>query len=344
MPIALPTPYALFLGNETDISNAKTAAGIAHWQRENCVCQIRLENGTVDLSLADMTVQQAVKSGAKCLVIGVANFGGVIAPDWLPVLKSALEAGLDVAAGLHARLNDIAELRNLAEKYGRKLYDIRQPEQVFRVGSGVERTGNRLLTVGTDCSVGKMYTSLAIEKELRMRGCDATFRATGQTGVFIARSGVCVDAVVSDFISGAAESLSPDNAADHWDIVEGQGSLFHPAFAGVTLGLLHGSQPDALVLCHDATRETIEDYLDFPIPEFGRCMETYIAAASLTAPNVQFVGMSINTSKLNDIEAHKYLVRLEHHHNLPCCDPVRTGVAAIVDRMLKINDSSGDRL
>jgi len=335
MPITLPTPYVLFLGDETEVSNAKTSAGIAYWRSENCVGQIRLKRGIVDLSLADMTVQQAVEAGAKCLVVGIVNFGGTIASTWLPVLKSALEAGLDIAAGLHARLNDVPELRRLAEKHGRKLYDIRQPEQDFNVGLGVKRTGKRLLSVGTDCSVGKMYTSLAIEKELRMRGHAADFRATGQTGMFIVGTGVCVDAVVSDFISGAAESLSPDNDVNHWDIVEGQGSLFHPAYAGVTLGLLHGSQPDALVLCHDATRETLEDYLDFPIPEFGHCMDTYLAAASLTNPSVQFVGMSINTSKLNDTNAQQYLMRIEQEYGLPCCDPVRTGVTAIVDRMLK---------
>lgn len=335
MPITLPTPYVLFLGDETEVSNAKTSAGIAYWRPENCVGQIRLVGGTVDLSLSDMTVQQAVKAGAKCLVVGIVNFGGTIASEWLPVLKSALEAGLDIAAGLHARLNDVPELHELAQKHGRKLYDIRQPVQNFNVGVGVKRTGKRLLSVGTDCSVGKMYTSLAIEKELLMRGHAADFRATGQTGIFIVGTGVCVDAVVSDFISGAAESLSPDNDAGHWDIVEGQGSLSHPAYAGVTLGLLHGSQPDALVLCHDASRETLEDYLDFPIPEFGHCMDTYLAAASLTSPSVQFVGMSINTSKLDDTAAQQYLMRVEQEYGLPCCDPVRTGVTAIVDRMLK---------
>lgn len=334
MSTILPKPYILFLGEEVELGNVKTSSGIAYWRPEDCVGQIRLEGGTIDLGLPQITLAEAKNVGAKCLVVGIANFGGTIASAWLPVLKEALCSGLDIAAGLHARLNDVSELVELAEKHGRKLFDVRQPQQNFNVGKGRKRTGKRLLSVGTDCSVGKMYTTLAIEKELCARGYKAEFRATGQTGIFIAGSGICVDAIISDFVSGATESLSPDNDNDHWDIIEGQGSLFHPAYAGVTLGLLHGSQADALVLCHEAGRETIEDYPDFPLPNFGDCMDYYIFAAKLTNPNVHFVGMSINTSKMDEASAKVYLAEIEKEYNLPCCDPVRTGVGAIVDRLV----------
>ncbi|PHZ86382.1 N-acetyltransferase DgcN [Paremcibacter congregatus] len=336
MPTTLPKPYLLFLGDETEVGNVKTSSGIAFWRSEQCVGQISLDGGTVDLGLPQVTIAQAKEAGAKTLVIGIANFGGRVSENWMPVLKDALRSGLNIAAGLHTQLNNVPELVELAENYNRKLFDIRQPEQQFNVGKGNKRTGKRLLSVGTDCSVGKMYTSLSIEKELVARGYNADFRATGQTGIFITGEGVCVDAVVSDFIAGATEVLSPDNETNHWDVIEGQGSLFHPAYAGVTLGLLHGSQPDALVLCHDASRETIEDYPDFPIPEFGDCMDFYIAAAKLTNPNVYFVGMSINTSKLDEDSAIKYLKSLEQKYALPCCDPVRTGVSGIVDRMIEL--------
>ena len=161
---------------------------------------------------------------------------------------------------------------------------MRQPAQSFMPGTGKKRSGRRVLTVGTDCAVGKKYTALAIEKELRSRGVDADFRATGQTGIFISGRGIAVDSVVSDFVSGAAEWLSPAAAPQHWDVIEGQGSLFHPAYAGVTLGLIHGSQPDVMVLCHDLARTGIADYEGYAIPSYEACFEAYLAAARLTNP------------------------------------------------------------
>ena len=145
---------------------------------------------------------------------------------------------------------------------------MRHSDAAFPAASGRKRSGKRVLTVGTDCAQGKKYTALALAKNLQSRGVDASFRATGQTGIMISGEGIAVDAVIADFVAGAAEQLSPDNAPDHWDVIEGQGSLFHPAYAGVTLGLLHGSQPDAIVLCHDPSRRTIDEYPNFPIPDF----------------------------------------------------------------------------
>lgn len=328
---AIPSPYLLFLGKETDFQNAKTASGILHWRPDFCGGQYRMPGCEVDLGIADLTIEQAVKAGIKTLVIGTAPAGGAVDEGWVSVLSGALEAGLDLAAGLHQRLVDIPALAEAAQKHGRQLFDVRQPDQDFTVGSGQPRTGKRLLTVGTDCAVGKMFTSLALMREMQARGMEADFRATGQTGIFIAGGGVCIDAVVADFISGAAESLSPNNRADHWDLIEGQGSLFHPSYAGVTLGLLHGSQPDFLVLCHDASRTDICDVEGFAVPDLRDCMASYLSAARLTNPKAAFVGIAVNTSSLDDKTASAYLENTSREFGLPCCDPVRTGLSAIVD-------------
>ena len=329
----MQSPFLIFLGNATTLGDAKTGAGIAHWRRELCLGQCRLADSTVDLGLKDMSVDEAAAAGAKTMVIGVAPDGGKLSSSWFPTILEALDKGLDVAAGLHERLVDVPDVRRLAEKKARILYDVRQPNRQFPVGTGAKRPGMRLLTVGTDCAVGKMYTSLALEKEMRRRGMKADFRATGQTGIFIAGQGVSVDAVVSDFVSGASESLSPANDPDHWDIIEGQGSLFHPSYAAVTLGLVHGSQPDAMVLCHEAGRLHIENIDGYPIPDPEICMERYTAAARLTNPAAAFVGACVNTSGLDEGPALQFLQEYEQAIRLPCCDPVRQGVGRIVDAM-----------
>jgi uncharacterized NAD-dependent epimerase/dehydratase family protein len=192
----------------------------------------------------------------------------------------------------------------------------------------------RVLTVGTDCALGKKYTALALTSELTSRGVDATFRATGQTGIMIAGAGVPIDRTISDFTAGAAETLSPDAAPTHWDVIEGQGSLFHPAYAAVTLGLLHGSQPDALVLCHDPTRITIGDYPDYPIPDLQHAIDTYLSAARLTNRAVRCVGLSINSSALDQAAWEAYRDEVSARLQLPVCDPLRGGLAPLADRLL----------
>lgn len=328
----LEQPYLLFLGDAHDMLAAKVAIGIKQWRPEYCLGQLRMDGCHADCQLADLTIAQAQQRGAKTLIIGVANRGGIISQQWITILKQALEAGMDLAAGLHNRLNDIAELKQLADKLGRKMYDVRHPTDVFPVASGKKRTGKRLLPVGTDCSCGKMYTALAIEKAILARGGKADFRATGQTGILIAGSGVSIDAVVSDFIAGAVEVLAPENEADHWDVIEGQGSLYHPSFAGVSLGILHGAQPDALVLCHEPTRTSMRG-VDYPIPDIGECMNANLMAARLTNPQAHFVGISVNTSALSDGDALAYLSELEAKYGLPAVDPVRQGVDRIVDNL-----------
>jgi uncharacterized NAD-dependent epimerase/dehydratase family protein len=333
--LELPAPYALFLGDGDQLA-VKTATGIAHWRPERCIAQVMLPGCSADLGLPTLSPAAAAGAGAKLLIVGAAEFGGRIAPAWVPMLLEALEAGLDLAAGLHERLADVPSLRQASERLSRTLYDVRQPQiGQSAIATGVKREGMRLLTVGTDCAVGKMFTSLSIEAELKRRGIPATFRASGQTGILISGSGVSVDAIVSDFVSGAAELLSPENQAAHWDVIEGQGSLHHPAYAAVTLGLIHGSQPDALVLCHRIDLVHIDGYPPYPIPSFEAAIAANEAAASLTNPRSRVVGISVNTSPASAPRAKQYLSDLETNLKLPCCDPVRTGVGPLVDRLLQ---------
>lgn len=336
MEATIRSPYLLFLADVPDDGSAKTAAGIWQWRREHCVGQFRLPGCQVDLGLPDLTLSEAAARGIRTMIVGIANDGGFIAPNWVASIVAALRAGLDVASGLHEPLAGIPEIAAAAEQTGRQLIEVRQPAELFKPGSGIKRSGRRLLTVGTDCAVGKKYAALAIEKEMRSRGVDADFRATGQTGIFISGRGVAVDSVVSDFISGAAEWLSPAAAPDHWDIVEGQGALFHPAYAGVTLGLIHGSQPDVLVLCHDLGRTHLEGFGGFAIPPYESCMDAYLSAARLTNPQVIFAGVSLNTSRFGDKVAARALAQISERLSLPCCDPIRSGVGPIVDNILSM--------
>ena len=326
-------PYLLFLGDARDPLAAKSASGIATWRPEWCIGQIRLEGCKADTGLAELTPAEAAGRGARTMVLGVANQGGFVQENWTATLVDALEHGLHLASGMHARLGDIPAVHAAAERTGRRLFDVREPPTAFKTGTGAKRRGKRLLTVGTDCSNGKMYTALAIEREMRRRGIDADFRATGQTGILIAGHGVAVDAVVADFISGATEWLTPEAAEDHWDVIEGQGSLFHPAYAGVSLGLLHGAQADALVLCHEPTRTHARGLPEYALPEIGACIEANLGAARLTNPAARFVGIAVNGGALDAQAAVALRGELEDAHSIPCVDPIATGVGAIVDRL-----------
>src|SRR5215831_19098351 len=264
-PIAtLPQPYLLFLGDTTEPGYAKTAFGLRDWAGDRVVGEWGC-GATVSTGLPFLTPKQARARGARGLVIGVANSGGIIYDSWIAPLVEALEAGLDIVSGMHMRLADTPQLKTAATRLGRRLIDVRTPPKNIPVGSGRKRSGKRLLTVGTDCALGKKYTALAIARAFVERGIAADFRATGQTGILIAGGGMPMDAVVADFEAGAAEILSPDALPGHWDVIEGQGSLFHPAYAAVSLGLLHGSQPDVFVVCHDPGRECLVGHPEYAL-------------------------------------------------------------------------------
>lgn len=325
-------PYLVFLGDARDQLAAKTAHGVVDWRKDWCIGQFRMPNCQADCGLQDMTLREAVDKGAQTLLVGVANAGGVLPAHWVAVLEQALELGMDLVSGLHQRMSDIDTLREAATRNKRQLIDIRHPTQRFDTGKGVKRTGMRLLTVGTDCSVGKKYTALSLEKAMNEAGFKASFRATGQTGLLIAETGVAIDAVASDFISGAVEWLSPATDKTNWHLIEGQGSLFHPSFAGVSLGLLHGAQPDAFVVCHEPTRKTLRG-VSTPIPSIRDVIDLTLNCGRLTNPAMRCSGIAINTSALEEKEARKMLDQTSQHYGLPATDPIRFGVQALVDHL-----------
>ncbi len=326
-------PYLLFLGDAPDRLAAKTAIGVAEWRPDACVGQVRLPGCHADLGLDDLTIAQARDRGVRTLIVGLANRGGVVGGAWLDTLVAAAEAGMDIASGLHGRLGAIPRLAEAARQNGTRLFDVRHPPDDLPIATGRRRAGLRVLTVGTDCSVGKMYTSLALEKAMKARGLDADFRATGQTGIFIAGGGIAVDAVVADFISGAAEVLSPEASPEHWDIIEGQGSLFHASYAGVSLGLLHGSQPDWLVLCHEPERPHMRGLPGVPLPDMAACLEANLASGRLTNPDVRLAGIACNTSGLDAERRAATLAGLADRFGVPAVDPILDGADAIVDRL-----------
>lgn len=342
--IELRAPYLIFLGSETRITYAKTGAGLVEWRRELCKGQIGLPSGTIDLGLPKLNIQEAVDAGIRSLVIGTASVGGGIPDGWLELLEEAVLAGLDIVAGVHYRLNGIERLRVAAQKSGARLVDVRVPPETLPVGTGRKREGKRLLMVGTDCAVGKKYTALQIEKDMKRHGMNADFRASGQTGIMIAGQGIPIDSVVSDFVSGAAELLSPDNAADHWDVIEGQGGIFHPGFSAVSMGLLVGSQPDAFVVCHEAGRTHIEGWEDFELPSIEEVIERTIAIGSLTNPEIECVGVSVNTSCLKAGEREAYLAQLSTRLGLPCVDPLQDGTDSIIARLNAVTASRTPKL
>ena len=333
--IDLPRPYLLFLGDVTEPGYAKTAFGLRDWAPDHCVGEYGLA-GALTIGLAQLRPREAKIAGARSLVIGVANPGGVIPEAWLPALVEALDAGLDIVGGMHSRLNDIPRLSERARASGRRLIDVRSPPAGIPIATGRKRPGRRLLTVGTDCALGKKYTALALTRALTARGIKADFRATGQTGIMIAGRGMPIDAVVSDFVAGAAEMLSPDNEPDHWDVIEGQGSLFHPAYAGVSLGLLHGSQPDVIVLCHDPVRATTLGYPGYPLPGLLEAIDLTLRLGARVNPAIRCAGVSMNTSRLDDAEALRTIEDAAASLRLPVADPIRAGKAfeALVESCL----------
>ena len=331
--IELRSPYLLFVGGETKSHFAKTGRGIADWRPELCAGQFRFGPQAVDLGLPDLTIAEANNAGVQSLIIGTALIGGEIPGDWLAVLTDALSAGMDVVAGLHTRLDSFTELTDAARRAGTQLIDVRTPPPALPVGTGRKRTGKRILTVGTDCALGKKYTALQLEKDMRQAGLNADFRASGQTGIMIAGQGIPIDCVIADFLSGAAEILSPDNDVDHWDIIEGQGGIFHPAYAAVTHGLLIGSQPDAFVVCHAAERTHIEGWPHMALPSIKDVIMRTTQIGELTNPAIRCVGISVNTSALPPDLRDEYLLQLTKEHGLPCVDPLVHGTTSILENL-----------
>ncbi|MBX2838886.1 MAG: DUF1611 domain-containing protein [Gammaproteobacteria bacterium] len=332
--MALKTPYLLFLGDAADPLSAKVAQGIKDWRPEQSVGQYRMEQCQADLGLPDLTIQQAVDKGAKTLVVGVANRGGYISDSWIDVFEEALRAGMDIASGLHNLLRDEPRLTRLANQLGRSLVDVRVPDQEYPIANGLPRSGKRCLAVGTDCSVGKMYTALALEKSLKKKSINATFRATGQTGILITGGGVPLDAVIADFMAGSVEWLSPDNDDNHWDIIEGQGSLFHASYSGVTLALIHGGAPDALILCHEPTRQHMRGLPNYSLPSLSELNSMALQLAHVVNPACKAIGISVNTAALDEASAADCLKSIEDDMGMPAIDPFRHGADRLADALI----------
>ncbi|WP_297778557.1 N-acetyltransferase DgcN [uncultured Roseovarius sp.] len=332
----IETPYLLFLGDAPDMLAAKVAIGIRDWRPENAVGQLRLPGCGADLGLPEMTLAEAKAAGVKTVVIGVANRGGVISQEWKKVLVAALEEGFDLASGLHNLLREEADLRAVAEATGRTLHDVRVPSVKYPIADGKKRTGKRCLAVGTDCSVGKMYTAMAMEREMHAKGMKATFRATGQTGILITGDGVPLDAVIADFMAGSVEWLTPDNDPDHWDLIEGQGSLFHVSFSGVTMALIHGGQPDALILSHEPTRVHMRGLPEYTPPTLEALRDMVLPIARIANPACQVVGVSVNTQHMTEDAARAYLAKVETEMGLPATDPYRFGAEKLVAALAAI--------
>lgn len=326
----IQAPYLLFLGDAPDSLSAKVGQGIKDWRPDVCVGQFRQAGCKADLGLSDMSIEQAVAAGAKTLVVGVANRGGVISDSWKGVFVEALEAGLDIASGLHNLLTDEPTLVEVAHSRDRQLIDVRIPQVEYPIANGKPRTGKRCLAVGTDCSVGKMYTALAMDKAMRDANRPSTFRATGQTGILITGNGVPLDAVIADFMAGAVEYLTPDNDADHWDMIEGQGSLFHASYSGVTMALVHGGAPDALILCHEPTRTHMRGLPEYSLPSLNELRDLALTLAKVVNPNCKVVGVSVNTAALDDAAALELCKTIEAELGLPTVDPFRHGAKRLI--------------
>ena len=329
----IETPYLLFLGDAPDQLSAKVAQGIKDWRPDNAVGQFRMAGCQADVGLSDMSLEEGRAAGAKTLVIGVANRGGVISQAWKEVLIAALEMGYDLASGLHNLLSEEADLVAAAKANGRELHDVRVANVEYPIANGKKRKGKRVLAVGTDCSIGKMYTALALNKAMQKAGMKSTFRATGQTGILITGEGVPLDAVVADFMAGSIEYLTPDNDDDHWDVIEGQGSLFHVSYSGVTMALIHGGQPDALIICHEPTRTHMRGLPEYRLPSMEAVRDMALTLAQVANPACKVVGISVNTQHLSEEEAVAYLSKVEGEMGLPAVDPYRHGAERLAQAL-----------
>ncbi|MFK8114369.1 MAG: DUF1611 domain-containing protein [Rubripirellula sp.] len=276
-------------------------------------------------------IVDSIVPDTDAIFIGIAPPGGRMPEHWRPILKQALKRGIDVVSGLHDFLADDAELATLAAASGSQLMDVRRNTEKATATSEPFRDGClRVHTVGHDCSVGKMVTTLEIERELLKRSLDARFLATGQTGIMISGDGVPIDCVVADFVNGSAEALVRRNEQHDFLLIEGQGCISHPSFSAVTLGLLHGSAPHGLIFCYEATRKEVKGMDGVPLLSTKRLIEAYEMAASLRHP-CKVIGIAINGRKLSTDEAAAERESVAAEFGLPVCDVYRDGAAPLAD-------------
>ena len=323
---------------------AKTAVGVLRYGDQDVVAVLDHERAGTTVGdhvsgtdSGDVPVVGSVADAAAFdkLLIGIAPIGGGFDDSWRPDVRAAIERGADVTAGLHYFLNDDEEFAALAAEHAVELRDVRRPPDDLTVAEGIARDldGEIVLTVGTDCSTGKMTATLELVEAARAAGLDAAFVPTGQTGIMIAGGGIAIDRTVSDFTAGATERLVQEAAEDHeYVFVEGQGSIVHPAYSAVTCGILHGAAPDRLVLCHEAGRERIHGYESFAIPDPAAVAETYRRLAESVAP-AELLGGALNTSHLPADEAERAIEAYGSALGAPAVDPVRDGVEPLISQL-----------
>jgi uncharacterized NAD-dependent epimerase/dehydratase family protein len=328
-------------GYSDEPHHGKTARGVIRYRRDDVVAVLdsRRAGETIDGLPIVATVNDALCFNPNTALVGVATAGGRFPPEWRELLRSAISKGLDVENGLHEFLADDEELSALAGRHGVELRDLRRPPRGLNIptGENFRLPGKTILTVGSDCAVGKKTVALELDLEARRRGVRSQFVPTGQTGIVIAGWGIAIDAVISDFLAGAAEQLVVEGhrrGGEDVRFVEGQGSLVHPAYAGVTLGLLHGSAPHELVLCHVAGATEIEDYPGFPLPPLGELVELY-ERISLPSRKARVAAVALNTGAIEDDDAARAAIaRAGAETGLPADDPVRFGAGRLVDALV----------
>jgi uncharacterized NAD-dependent epimerase/dehydratase family protein len=325
-------------GKSGDPHYGKTARGVLRYSPHPTVAILDSTRAgeTQDGIPVVGSVDDALSLGPTTALVGVATQGGRFPPAWRELIRSCVASGLDVENGLHEFLTDDPELVQSAARHGVALHDLRKPPAGLNVptGENLELDAHVVLTVGSDCAIGKMTVSLELDREAKKRGLHSVFVPTGQTGIAIAGWGISVDAVVSDFLAGAAERLVVEGAGRGkllW--VEGQGALLHPAYSGVTLGLLHGSAPHAYVLCHQAGSTAIEGYPEHPIPPLSELVELH-ERASLPARPARVACIALNTRDLGEAAAREAVAEAEAETGLPTDDPVRFGSGRLLEAVL----------
>jgi uncharacterized NAD-dependent epimerase/dehydratase family protein len=336
------TRYLLLAeGFSADPHYGKTARGVLRYRRDDVVAILdSTRAGEADDGVPVVGgVEGALPFKPTTALVGVATQGGRFPPAWIEILKNCIAAGLDIENGLHVFLADDPELASLAARHKVELRDLRRPPADLSTASGanLDVPGTIVLTVGSDCAIGKMTVSLELDRDARSRGLRSIFVPTGQTGIAIAGWGIAVDAVVADFIAGAAERLVVEGSARGGELlwVEGQGAILHPVYSGVTLGLYHGSVPHLLVLCHEAGAIEIEGAGGGPhrIPPLPELVDLH-ERLSLPARRAKVAAVALNTRRLSESEARAALAAAEAETGLPADDPVRFGAARLVDAVL----------
>jgi D-glutamate N-acetyltransferase len=332
-------------GRSADPHYGKTARGVIRYAPEKVVAVLDSQRAGESYEGFPIVggVEEAMAYEPTTALVGVATSGGRFPPEWRELLKSCLRAGLDIENGLHQRVSEDPELVELAQASGARLVDLREPPEDLNVPSGanLDAPARIVLTVGSDCAIGKMTVALELDAEARRRSLRSVFVPTGQTGIAIAGWGIAVDAVVADFIAGAAERLVLGGVERGGDLlwIEGQGSLTHPQYSGVTLGLFHGSAPHALVLCHVPGQEFVNEEPRFPMPSLSSLVDLHERTALIARPS-PVAAIALNTRGMNDAAARSAVAEAERETGLAADDPVRFGAGKLVDAVLARLDST----